>query len=243
MRWPPFIPRDHLTIRCPLIDIGLYASITQPMLVTAKSPRQHREAVFRIASYFHREIGTDFILFSPTDDRDYAAYLWLVYTSHRGKDRHMAFGACCFRRQSLDSGYNYVALQWAWIHPLMRGIGAMQSAWGMFRRDYGDFYVDLPLSRAMRRFMQKQAECRVLESQRIRIGQCPECGSMLKDKDSYVRCGSCSFSIGNGTIGDGFAIDRDSKFPRVWGISANPFFPDAPKSIHGSWPVQTQDTP
>ncbi len=243
MLLPSFIPRDRLAIRCPLIDIESDASITQPMMVTALSPKQHREAVFEIASYFHLETSTDFVLFSPTENREYAAYLWLAPTSHRGKDRHMAFGACCFRRRSLVSGDNYVALQWAWMHPLMRGHGAMRSAWRMFRRDHGDFHVEQPLSASMRRFMEKQAECRVLESQRIRIGQCPECGSALKDKGSYVRCVSCGFSIGSGTIGDGYAIDDDSEFSRVWGIFVNPFFPDDPKSIHGWWPVQTQDTP
>lgn len=238
MRLPSYIPYDRLTIRCPPIDIsGDLSSITQPMMVTALSPKQHREAVFDIAEYFHREIGTDFIQFSPTEKREYVAYLWLVPTSHRGKDRHMAFGACCFRRRSSKSGAGYIAMQWAWIHPMMRGIGAMRSAWSMFRRDNGDFHVEPPLSRAMKRFMEKQAESRVLESERIRIGRCPECGNALKDKGGYIRCGSCSFSISNGTIGDGYAIDRDQEFHRVWGVVTNPFIPD-PKYIHGHWPIK-----
>lgn len=49
-----------------------------------------------------------------------------------------------------------------------------------------------------------------IESARIKKGKCPECGADMKDKGTYMRCTSCTFSVTNGVWSEeeGYAIER-----------------------------------
>ena len=66
-------------------------------------------------------------------------------------------GACCFReREWIDA--KAWALQWVWLHPYARRQGVLASAWPHFRRRYGDFHVEGPLSPAMKGFLARMGE-------------------------------------------------------------------------------------
>lgn len=104
-----------------------------------------RKAVYQCALYFRREFNYDFVQFGVQDTSDYCAFLFI--------DKHLyeptVVGACCFIR--VPSGWH---LDWVWMHPYQRGKGRLSEAWPYFRKWFGDFTLEHPLSPAMQAFLE-----------------------------------------------------------------------------------------
>jgi hypothetical protein len=120
-----------------------------PQSVTTTSPIRYRRAVWRLATYFRREFGYDFVQYGHEgheDDATARAFLWF--------GRNVVIGACCFRwREWTDAPAGW-AMQWIWLHPYSRSCGYLTRAWPYFRARFGDFHVERPLSRAMAGFLE-----------------------------------------------------------------------------------------
>lgn len=121
--------------------------------------RRNRDAVERLAYYFRREFGYDFVQYNadegPGDERYPAvAFLW-ASMRNSFDDRDVAVGATCFRwREWKDTPAGW-AMQWIWLHPYVRRKGLLSAAWPALREAFGDFDVEPPLSPAMRMFLAK----------------------------------------------------------------------------------------
>lgn len=135
-----------------------YAFYPEFIHVTPSSPLKLRKAVERIAYYFRREGGFDFVQYSATeDDQRRQAYLWLP--KRWIKYPRPVVGACCFRWREYTQEEPAWALQWIWLHPYQRGQGLLMDAWPYFKQEYGDFSVEPPLSGAMEGFLKKVGYC------------------------------------------------------------------------------------
>lgn len=144
---------SHYDIIMPRVPIDLYWEVdaARPrglLPVGLRSPLAARKAVERIASYFRRECAFDFLQYSAKGD-DASAFLW-VGSRYIG-ETNVAHGAACFRR--LVDGW---MLSWVWLHPYMRDQGLLTKAWSYFEAKFGEFFVDPPLSPAMKSFLIKR---------------------------------------------------------------------------------------
>jgi hypothetical protein len=125
--------------------------------VTGRSPIAVRRAVETLARYFQREFRYDFIQYSanqPGDSRDHT-FLW----TRDDVTHHEGVGAICFRWREYSNVPHGLAVAWVWIHPYLRRQRILASHWDCFRRVYGDFYVEPPLSSAMKAFLESRGEC------------------------------------------------------------------------------------
>jgi hypothetical protein len=125
--------------------------------ITGKSPITMRRSVETLACYFRREFGYDFVQYSatePSDPRD-RIFLW----TRDDCMYHAAIGAICFRWREYDNAPHGLAVAWVWIHPYLRRHGILAAHWEFFRHLYGDFYVEPPLSPAMKAFLESRGEC------------------------------------------------------------------------------------
>lgn len=131
--------------------------------ITAASPLALRRAVWLLAVYFRREFGYDFLQYGHCgheNDPRHVAFLWLggerIRLARNGfaSDR-IAVGACCFRWREWREGQPTYALQWVWFHPFARRRGFLADCWPAFCAAFSPFYVEGPLSHAMRGFLLK----------------------------------------------------------------------------------------
>jgi hypothetical protein len=121
--------------------------------VSAFSPLQLRREVEKFGYYFRREFDYA-IQFEASEMGPYSAY---IFSSHEG---FLWVGACCFRKcifPDLD-GMELDSLQWAWLHPYFRNRGILRSHWTALKAEHGDFFLEHPLSPAMRSFFLKYAK-------------------------------------------------------------------------------------
>jgi hypothetical protein len=75
-------------------------------------------------------------------------------------DRYYACGACLFQWIEWQNAPPSFLLGWVWFHPYFRHRGLLSSVWPYFQEKYGDFFVQEPLSPAMRSFLDKQGYVR-----------------------------------------------------------------------------------
>jgi hypothetical protein len=154
--------RSHFDLRLPSIKNSvlwagtsgtLYNKSSMPSglcVVTDESSNTARKAVEKLAWYFKREEGYDFVQYLATE-RDPEARAFLFTAQDWGRDdaeASVGLGACCFTRR--DCGR---ALQWIWLHPYVRRQGILTKVWPFFRERYGDFVVEPPLNDGMKGFM------------------------------------------------------------------------------------------
>lgn len=138
--------RSRYDIILPRFD-DVYHAVAR---VDAKSTLRFRRAVARIARYFQREGGFDFIGYGVDGhetDPTCVAFLWV--------DDFVAVGACCFRWREWADAPPGPTMTWAWLHPYVRRQGWMTEEWPRFRAEFGAFYVEHPLSPAMASFLAK----------------------------------------------------------------------------------------
>lgn len=159
---PLVIRPESLDIVAPLISPK--KAVRNPIRVTIDSPKQYRRAVFRIASFFRREFGYDFVQYGydgNEEDEDHVAFLW-VHPEAVGWARPFrvpCIGATVFRQRSAKNALPPVyALQWVWFHPYWRRKGLLSSHWVALRQEFGDFECEPPLSPAMQKFLQSRCD-------------------------------------------------------------------------------------
>ncbi|KIN90200.1 hypothetical protein PO78_1779 [Thauera sp. SWB20] len=127
-----------------------------PELVTSFSPAwKHREMYDR-AYAFKREFRYDFIQWqSPKGEDDRQAHGYLI-----ADEAGAIVGACAFRWRESQWG-----LQWVWISPLHRRQGHLGQRWQAFRKRFGDFQVETPVSDAMRAFLARRGDSALIEGE------------------------------------------------------------------------------
>jgi len=117
---------------------------------TQNSPNWMDIAIFRRAKAFKREFKTDFIQWKTGDEFDATGFLF-------HDDDFRIVGACCFRPASNEQP-NVTRLDWIWICPEMRRAGVLSKQWDRFRKRFGEFQIEPPVSRAMQSFLQKRGD-------------------------------------------------------------------------------------
>jgi|688.fasta_scaffold11193_16 hypothetical protein len=159
---PLAIRPDSLDIVAPLISPK--KAIRSPIRVTIDSPKQYRRAVFRIACFFRRELGYDFVQYGDDgneEDWNHVAFLWVHPEAVGGATslRVPCIGAAVFRQRSARNPLPPVyALQWIWVHPYWRRKGLLSGHWGALRQEFGNFQCEPPLSPAMQQFLESRSE-------------------------------------------------------------------------------------
>lgn len=139
---------------------GLHRDVPRDVsLVTTATPLVWRRGVWRIAQYFQREFEYDFVQYGHggrEDDKDAIAYLWHHGEMYGPQWSDTCYGACCFRWRDWKDMPAGWALQWIWFHPFERRKGHLKAVWPFFRRTFGDFVVERPISAPMMGFLRKE---------------------------------------------------------------------------------------
>lgn len=127
-------------------------------------------AVEQQGRYFQREFGYDFLPYTAREhvesgDDQMGAYLMFDYKEFATATMR-PICACSFRYTPKDLCW---VLGWAGLHPFARRRGHLRAAWPTFRRQYGAFVVERPLSDAMAAFTPRRAR------RRRHINLCSSC--------------------------------------------------------------------
>jgi hypothetical protein len=119
----------------------------------------NRKALEKLAVYFMREIGHDcqqVDLFSGSKDED---KFFIFSDSYREYWSPLVIGGCSFRHREYSNHPPVLSLEWIWFHPYYRDKGILSAFWPAFRKLYGDFAIDRPLSSTMKGFLKSKNEC------------------------------------------------------------------------------------
>lgn len=146
-------PKPKAEMVAELAEKGLVAE-----LVTWNSPKWKHTEMYNRALAFKREFRYDFVQWksrSGEEDPDVQGYL---FTNQMAE----IIGACAFRNRSKDPDVKKWRLQWIWICPRDRRQGHLARRWPMFRRQFGDFVVESPVSDALQTFLQKQGDSELI---------------------------------------------------------------------------------
>src|ERR1035437_1245155 len=146
-----FIPIDKVLDKKDLRDLiyfndEVFLNIIE---VLQKSPIVFRRNVELAATYLKRGGYSDFTHYSAENfgnednDRNTIGYL---FTDHND-----VIGACLFR---LRENKDWV-MHWVWIHPYFRSKGILSQHVDFFNKRFGCWYVELPHSKAMEKFLEK----------------------------------------------------------------------------------------
>jgi hypothetical protein len=119
----------------------------------------HRE-MYERAVRFKRDFGYDFIQWPYVDKRSDIDSSWVGYL-FAAQDGTID-GACGFQQQ--DDEW---VLAWAWIRPERQRSGLLATRWSSFVAQFGDFWIEHPLSDAMQAFFTRHAT----PGQRIKIAE------------------------------------------------------------------------
>jgi len=158
------LPSNHLDIVVPVLSRSLYLGeyVTSSIevdqeielyLLTKKSRLIVREAVEVIAHYFRREFEYDFAGYHAREQTRLRDWIFLLVDEHWGES--YAVGAVVFRWREYTDAPAQLVLSWVWIHPFLRRKGILTAYWERFRKLYGNFPVEGPLSKAMEAFLEK----------------------------------------------------------------------------------------
>ncbi|MET4670358.1 hypothetical protein [Streptomyces sp. PvR018] len=125
-------------------------------LIPATEDMRLRKAVEIFGKCFYREMGFDFPPFEAE---------FVHYGGELNREEVVLFDSqapqATFPIAAGAAGLSIVngtrVLDWIWIHPFQRGKGLADIAWDDLEAAYGDtFQVRGPLSKAMRRFLEKR---------------------------------------------------------------------------------------
>lgn len=128
-------------------------------LEVSHKPLKYRKAAEKIAKFFRREFEYDCLQYTANEQdywrRDYTkdkVFIWTTPTNYE-EYKNTVIGAAVFRwREWKDAPAGY-ALAWVWFHPYERNKGHLKKAWPHFKKLFGDFHVEGPLSQAMVGFL------------------------------------------------------------------------------------------
>lgn len=137
------------------------------LVVGSKSPREYREAVEELGSYFCHELNFDNRPYcawehdppmefctQPKSDDELRAFLFIDPESSQW--RWQTFGAACFRfsRSKKKDKARWV-LAWIWLHHNRRRQNHLTRVYPFFRNMFGDFAFREPISTGMLSFLEK----------------------------------------------------------------------------------------
>lgn len=116
--------------------------------------RSYKNALQKIALFFKREKGYDFVQYTADEvlDSNIKAF---IFISERNYELDSIYGGCCFRKRKYKDGGISWALQWIWIHPYEREKGHFKKAFPLFKDLLGEFEIEGPYSRPMWNFVSK----------------------------------------------------------------------------------------
>jgi len=120
-------------------------------IVDSDAPLWMQKEVYRRAIKFKREFRYDFVQWPGSETHRVDAG-WHGYLFTAGADGTIA-GACAFFNPEAKEGGEEWALQWIWVAPKYRRQGILLERWPVFVERYGDFYIEPPLSEAMKGFI------------------------------------------------------------------------------------------
>jgi hypothetical protein len=129
----------------------------EPELVTSKSPVWKHREIFARAAFFRREFQYDFVQWESStgdDDPDVHGFIFADETD-------AIVGACAFRLRDRN-GVKRWGLQWVWVCPRAQRTGVLARRWSAFKRRFGVFHVEGPVSRAMESFVVRQGDVGLL---------------------------------------------------------------------------------
>lgn len=127
------------------------AETDQPIIVDSKAPMWMQKEVYRRAVKFKREFRYDFVQWAGDDVRP-VKIGWHGHLFPAGPDGIIA-GACAFSNEHPGPGGVEWTLAWIWIAPKYRGQGLLTAHWPGLVEQYGDFFIEPPLSDAMQGFV------------------------------------------------------------------------------------------
>jgi hypothetical protein len=109
----------------------------------------HRE-VYERAMRFKRDFGYDFAQWHTVNQRSDLDPRWVgfVFADEAGA----IDGACAFMR--VEDGWT---LCWVWVRPALRRRGLLAARWPAYLEEFGDFWIEHPLSEAMAGFVARHA--------------------------------------------------------------------------------------
>lgn len=111
---------------------------------------ERRQVAESIGRYFHRETRFDFPPYTAGDEtKDNPVYL--VRSKRLGTAVPLIAGAIGFKRVQDDW-----VLTWIWLHPWERGTTLVDAVFDVLDAMHGSFYIEGPISGAMRRLMAKR---------------------------------------------------------------------------------------
>ncbi|MEX3983689.1 hypothetical protein AB4Y45_32425 [Paraburkholderia sp. EG287A] len=139
---------------------ALEAAGTLPgiVLVTSASPAWMHREIYDRAAAFRREFGYDFVQWGSERGEDDPNARGLLFVDENGA----IVGACAFRLREWADRDAQWALQWVWFAPSQRRHGHFARHWAALRAEYGDFYIEPPVSDAMQAFLARQGDAHLL---------------------------------------------------------------------------------
>ena len=148
--------KDKYTIILPIIkeSIGNGGLLD----ITKSSPREHLEALEKLARYFKLESKYDGIQFCANEHiGTHVEYHGFVFTESAFSAMEEGdtitptrfLGGGCFRKRGPKDA-EYWCLDWVWLHPYARNKGLFSQQIKYFKETFGDFVPEAPISETMR---------------------------------------------------------------------------------------------
>lgn len=158
-------PRSLSSMRERIAQLGPAAAER----VGSNAPAWLYKEVYERAVLFKREFAYDFVQWPASGGRAPRDPYWIgyVFTAEDGA----IDGACAF--YLADSEWS---LHWVWVRPEKRRCGLLSKRWPGFLREFGDFWIEHPLSEAMVSFVARHAS----DAQRRRIAEVYPNGSPIE---------------------------------------------------------------
>lgn len=146
---------DKYTISSPVFDACLSSNGLRK--VTADSAKEEKEAVELFARYFKKEMHYENLQYgADRHDEQTVGFLFTesaldVCTEAHTEMPTRCVGGCSFRKVD-----GFWVLCWIWLHPFSRNKRLLNRPWKIFCEEFGNFYIEAPISPSMKNFISKQ---------------------------------------------------------------------------------------
>ncbi len=147
---------DDFAIELPISEY--FYSLNGLINVCSISSEDLKISLQLFATYFKKEFRYDFLQYNVKqsgNDTRYEGFLFsefaMDYLEEDSPACYRLIGGGCFKL-----GHdNTWRLDWVWLHPFARHRGNLSKHWGGFRKRYGEFSIEEPLSPDMADFLRK----------------------------------------------------------------------------------------
>lgn len=119
--------------------------------------KSHVKLYDRFGLYMSREMHYDFPLaWNNEEDEETKAY-FLLHDGGWDYTSVLPIGIAVFSKAPYTNvDPNQWFLMFVWVHPFMRGQGALARVWSHFKQEFGDFELQRPISIGMKAFLERQ---------------------------------------------------------------------------------------